>query len=89
MANENSSWHFERRVGLDVIIAFLTLLGIGIGYVVLQDRRTTKLEQGQAFSEKTDARHDGEIRELKTDINTKLDRLEQKLDRLVERRGPP
>ena len=79
------SWSFDKRVGLDTIIAFILLLGTGIAYVMSQDQRTTKTEQRLEFAEKTDVRHDAEIRELKTDINTKLDRLEQKLDRLVER----
>lgn len=82
-----SLWHFDRRVGIDVIVAFIALLAAGVGYVLHQDQRTTKLEQCQAFGEKTDERHDSEIRELKEDINTKLDRLESKIDRLVERRG--
>jgi len=77
---------FDKRIGLDTLIAFATLFFIVVGVAVAQDRRVTITETKVQSMEATDARIETQQKAQQTDITKRLDRMEEKLDRLVGRR---
>jgi len=86
MTEPRKGWNLDRSISVGDLLVFLSLALAGLGYVMHQDNRATKTEEGVSYLKATDARHDSVIKELKTNIDQKLDRLEAKVDRLVERR---
>lgn len=85
MSDPRPIWHFERRVGIDVIISSLVLLGSGLAYVLAQSDRQTKTETKVEALEQADRRIEGEMRGQEDKLLKRLDRMDEKLDRLVER----
>lgn len=79
-------WHLERRIGLDVIISFLVMLFAGIGYVIHQDSRQTKVETRVDGLEQADLRITGDVKSQKDEVRSDLKAINEKLDRLIERR---
>ena len=77
---------FDKRIGLDTLIAFATLLFIVVGLALSQDRRVTISETKILSLEATDARIETQQKSMQNDITKRLDRMEEKLDRLVGRR---
>ncbi len=87
--NSNESYGgitFDKRVGLDTLIAFATLFVIVVGIAVAQDRRVTVTETKVISLESTDSRIESQQKSMQNDITKRLDRMEEKLDRLVGRR---
>ena len=85
MSDSRPVWHFDRRVGIDVIISSLILLGGGLAYVLAQSDRQTKTETKVEALEQADKRIEGEMRGQEDKLLKRLDRMDEKLDRLVER----
>ena len=77
---------FDKRIGLDTLIAFATLFVILLGVAIAQDRRVTITETQVKSLEATDARIESQQKSVQNDITKRLDRMEEKLDRLVGRR---
>lgn len=77
---------FDKRIGLDTLIAFATLFFIVLGVAVAQDRRVTITETQVKSLEATDSRIETQQKSVQNDITKRLDRMEEKLDRLVGRR---
>ena len=77
---------FDKRIGLDTLIAFATLFFIVLGVAVAQDRRVTITETQVKSLETTDVRIETQQKSMQNDITKRLDRMEEKLDRLVGRR---
>ena len=77
---------FDKRIGLDTLIAFATLFFIVVGVAVAQDRRVTITETQVKALETTDHRIETQQKAQQNDITRRLDRMEEKLDRLVGRR---
>ena len=77
---------FDKRIGLDTLIAFATLFVIVLGVAIAQDRRVTITETQVKSLEATDVRIETQQKSMQNDITKRLDRMEEKLDRLVGRR---
>ena len=77
---------FDKRIGLDTLIAFATLFFIVLGVAVAQDRRVTITETQVKSLEATDSRIETQQKSMQNDITKRLDRMEATLDRLVGRR---
>ena len=77
---------FDKRIGLDTLIAFATLFVILLGVAIAQDRRVTITETQVKSLEATDVRIETQQKSMQNDITKRLDRMEEKLDRLVGRR---
>ena len=77
---------FDKRIGLDTLIAFATLFFVVVGVAVAQDRRVTITETQVKALETTDQRIETQQKSMQNDITKRLDRMEEKLDRLVGRR---
>lgn len=73
-------WRLDKSVSLGDLIVFLLLACSGIGYVLSQDRRQTTTEV-----QVEDLRRGTEARQI--DLQDRMDRIEGKLDRLIEKGG--
>lgn len=80
-------WSFDRSLSLGDVLVFASLMAAGIGYVMHQDQRTTRVEQRAETLEQADRRMENAMQSQKDDLAKRLDRFEEKLDRLVERGG--
>ena len=78
-------WRLDRSVNVGDLLVFLTLLASGIGYVIHQDARSTKTEVEVVSLKETDTRHDQAIKDIQTGVYRRMERIEAKLDRLIER----
>ena len=76
-------WHLERRVGLDVIISTIMLLAAAVGYAMHIDSRQTTVEVEVRGLKESDARAVADARIQKDELTKKVDRIEEKLDRLL------
>jgi hypothetical protein len=83
---DRRGWHLERRIGLDVIISFLVMLFAGIGYVIHEDTRVTKVEDRATSLEASDVRIQKAQDDQKSEVRSDLKAINDKLDRLIERR---
>lgn len=75
MTQPNDKWIFEKRLGLDTVLAFLVLLGGLFGYAVTASERQTKAETKIETLERGAKDLKDEFRQDLRDINSKLDRL--------------
>lgn len=77
---------FDPTVNLGHILTFVGFLVAGFGAWATLDSRLVKLEQNRltqaAIDSAQDARYDSGIRQLQN----QLDRMDSKLDRIIERR---
>jgi len=73
---DRRGFHLNKGISIEAVISFFALLFAGIGYIIFQDARTTKLEAVVRALHSSDlvAQHD--LTELKRDIITRLDRIE-------------
>jgi len=83
---ERRGWHLERRIGLDVIISFLVMVFAAIGYAIHQDARITKVEDRSTALESADVRIEGVQKVQRDEVRSDLKGINDKLDRLIERR---
>ena len=84
------SWKLDRSVNVGDLLVFISLLAAGVGYVLHQDQRSTRTEDAILSIQATTTRHDSELKEMRQTTDQKLDRLEDKVDRvlgIVVRRG--
>ena len=86
MTPTTPSWRLDRSINVGDLLVFISLLAAGIGYVIHQDQRSTRTEDAVVSLKDTDQRHDKDIQTLKGDMTQRLDRMDAKLDRLIERR---
>ena len=75
---QSSPWKFDRTISFGDLIVFIILACSGIGYIIAQDRRQTTLEVQVADIKASDQID-------KADLSKHMDRIEDKLDRLIEK----
>ena len=87
MTQPNDKWIFEKRLGLDTVLAFLVLLGGLFGYAVTASERQTKAETKIETLERGATDLKGEFRSQKDEFRQDLKEINSKLDRLIESQG--
>ncbi|MFM9880901.1 MAG: hypothetical protein ACKVOO_10885 [Burkholderiaceae bacterium] len=63
---------FDATITLGNVITFITVLAAVAGAWSSQNERISRMEMSHQSLEKTDARHDADIRSLKNDIHDAL-----------------
>jgi Tfp pilus assembly protein PilO len=95
-------WHLDKKVPIAIMVAFAiqtcTLIGIGAYWVSTTNSRLAQLEQHDQQIMETHTIEFQRVNKLegivqvlvaqRTDMNTRFDRLEDKLDRIIERTDP-
>ncbi len=72
-----TGWRMDRTVNLQSLVQTILALGLVFSYLTARDQRLAVLEQ------RVDQQAH-EAREIKDDLTKRLDRLETKLDRVLE-----
>ena len=85
--NSENRWIFEKRLGLDTVLAFLVLLGGLFGYAVTASGRQAKAETKIETLERGATDLKGEFRAQKDEFRQDLREINSKLDRLIEAQG--
>ena len=83
--NATQGWHLKREIQLGHIITTLTVATAAFAYLGEQEQRIALVEQRQEQQEKLDERRDRTAGEDKRIFVERLDRMDAKLDRLIER----
>lgn len=79
-------WHLKREVNISHIIATATLaLGL-VSWGLKMDQRMTRIEALVAAQRDVDDRQDRATDQVMRGVTGRLDRIDNKLDRLIEAR---
>lgn len=81
------AWHIRREVQLGHILTTLAIAGAATAYITKIDQRLALLEQQTIQQRDRDDTQDRVTLERTSLVRVQLDRLETKLDRLIERGG--
>lgn len=80
MGEDRRGWRFEKRIGLDTILAVAVILGSFAAFLSTASEWKGKTDSRLEGLEKTDARMAQDQKDQKADLTVRLDRLETKLD---------
>lgn len=78
-------WHLKREIQLGHLLTTLGLTITAMTYVTKMDSRILLLEQQVAVQRERDERQDRKNEEALATVNKTLERVNDKLDRLIER----
>lgn len=78
-------WLFKKEVSIADVIAFVSSMSFVIVAWATLDKRVTLLEAAQIEQHRTDVRQDQEAIKIGAEIKQELQRLNDKLDRVIER----
>lgn len=89
-------WHLSKQVSLTHILTTIALLVAAFWYIADTDRRISLVEQEQAYVQMNvkrledsqrirEATFSAQISELRKESNTNFERLDKKLDKIIER----
>jgi hypothetical protein len=84
--NDDSKWHLDKKVPLSLIFAMLVQTGIVINAVADIKKDVEVLKSQVIAQHERDERQDKTTGEAFTLLRNALERMDQKLDRLVEKR---
>lgn len=76
---------FDTRINLQNLLAALAIAGGLVAWAMRMDGRLTALETAQKAQADVDRRQDAERDRTQETVTSQLRRMEDKLDRLVER----
>ena len=78
-------WSFDRSINIVTVLAFLSLVGAGLGYIRSQETRTTILETTAIELREQDRRLSEELRTQKMDLKEDLREIKTDLKELKGR----
>lgn len=82
-------WHLDKKVPISLILALCAQFGGGVWYAGRIDARIEKLENDRPAQRDRDDRQDAAAVLSAQALQGRLDRIDSKLDRLIERRPAP
>ena len=83
--SSEAGWHLDKKVPITLIVTILIHLGVSIWWARGLESRLSSVERDQARQEKRDEAQDNEARAAVAQLRSYLDRIDGKLDRLIER----
>ena len=86
MATSNDSWHLDKKVPLSLIFAMLIQAAMVIWAVADIKKDVEILKSRVAPQQDRDDRQDKTLGEVVSRLQTQLERMDGKLDRLIEKR---
>lgn len=95
--DRSRSWHLDRRVPIAIILTLAAQVAIGVWWASKLDSRVERLEQAQVLQRERDQRQDRQMADADAQqerrlldavaqLRAHLDRIDAKLDRLIEKR---
>ena len=86
MATSNNSWHLDKKVPLSLIFAMLIQAAMVIWAVADIKKDVEILKSRVTTQQDRDDRQDKTLEEVVSRLQTQLERMDGKLDRLIEKR---
>ncbi len=86
MATQHESWHLDKKVPLSLIFAMLVQAAMVIWAVADIKKDVEILKSRAATQQDRDDRQDKTLGEVVARLQTQLERMDGKLDRLIEKR---
>jgi Tfp pilus assembly protein PilO len=88
MTDDEAGWHLDKKVPISIIAAMAVQLAGGLWFVSKLDARVQALEAGQVAQHERDERQDKANSDGFVQLRHQLERMDEKLDRLIEKRKP-
>lgn len=86
MATQHESWHLDKKVPLSLIFAMLVQAAMVIWAVADIKKDVEILKSRVSTQQDRDERQDKTLGEVVARLQTQLERMDGKLDRLIEKR---
>ena len=80
-------WHLDKKVPISIIAALLIQSATALWFLSKLDSRVFALEAGQVSQRDRDERQDRSNADAFSDLHRQLERIDAKLDRLIEGRS--
>jgi hypothetical protein len=81
----NAGWHLDKKVPISIILALFIQAGVGLLYIadIRKDVEILKVQSAHQITR--DDRQDRTTSEMQVQVRSQLERVEAKLDRLIEK----
>ena len=86
LAHDDKRWHLKKEIQVPHIISTVLIVVSALTYVNKLETRIALIEQAMTTQGDRDHRQDERVNELVNVMTARLDRMDGKLDRLMERR---
>jgi uncharacterized coiled-coil protein SlyX len=83
---ENTHWTIKREVQLGHVISTILLAASAFGYITSMEKRIALIEDKIVMQKERDDRQDARYSENMGQMSMKIDKMDSKLDRLIERK---
>lgn len=83
---DDDVWHLDKKVPISIIAALLMQFVAGLWFVSKLESRIVALEEHEQIQGQRDSQQDLATAEHARSLSARLDRIESKLDRLIEDR---
>lgn len=84
-SHQHEPWHLKKEIQLGHVITTITVAAAAMVYVQRQEQRIALVEQQLITQRDVDRRQDDALADKTLLLGRQLERIEAKLDRLVER----
>ena len=84
----DENWHLDKKLPIGIIAAMLLQFAGGLWFVSKLDARIYSLEAATVMQREVDQRQDDSARATRAEVLRQLERIDEKLDRLIEKRRP-
>lgn len=88
MSFDQGAWHIKREIQVGHILTTITLAAAAFFYISAIERRIALVEASVVAQKERDAMQDANSTQKFVEVSNQLGRVENKLDRLIERRSP-
>lgn len=78
-------WHLDKKVPISIILALFAQFGMGLWYAGRMENRIDHLEREYQVQIDRDNKQDSNLHSASNLMQSRLDRIDGKLDRLIER----
>lgn len=78
-------WHLDKKVPISIILALFAQFGMGLWYAGRMENRIDHLEREYQVQIDRDNKQDSNLHSASNLMQARLDRIDGKLDRLIER----
>lgn len=85
--NSDSSWHLDKKVPVALILVLFIHAATGVWWASKMESRQDSFDQRLNEQRIKDQQQDGVIIENRNERNSRLDRIENKLDNMIIRLG--
>jgi cell division protein FtsL len=85
--HDRRGWHLNKGLDLGHLVVTLSMLAGFVAWAMVQERRLTTVENGLVREHEVNLQQDAARSRMEDQAAAKLQRIEEKLDRIIESRG--